>query len=248
MTAFGGRVTSYGPIPLQDLPLLSPYTSLAESTIWRGKRIDPSGFYYMGARYYDPNAGRFISPDPLGHAASIDLYSAFAGDAVNNFDPDGRGGKGQARPWGNWVTSTATLANNAYFSISYGLTALTYGTDQADQVGMARTCRGLRTPLPGQRSWLTMCRRRPLMGQSVPLRRILPTTITAITCSNWWGRHPHFTGGNNQSTAYQIGYGTVTAATMLLGGETGEAGSLGEVSGGINYGALDSLWRTANGC
>jgi RHS repeat-associated protein len=90
VTAFGGRVTSYGPIPLQDLPLLSPYASLAESTVWRGKRIDPSGFYYMGARYYDPNAGRFISPDPLGHAASIDLYSAFGGDGVNNFDPDGR--------------------------------------------------------------------------------------------------------------------------------------------------------------
>jgi RHS repeat-associated protein len=90
VTTFGGRVTSYGPIPLQDLPLLSPYTSVAESTIWRGKRIDPSGFYYMGARYYDPNAGRFISPDPLGHAASIDLYAAFGGDAVNYFDPDGR--------------------------------------------------------------------------------------------------------------------------------------------------------------
>jgi RHS repeat-associated protein len=89
VTAFGGRVTSYGPLPLQDLPLLSINTSVAESTVWRGKRIDPSGFYYMGARYYDPNAGRFISPDPLGHTASIDLYSAFGGDPVNNFDPDG---------------------------------------------------------------------------------------------------------------------------------------------------------------
>jgi RHS repeat-associated protein len=89
VTTFGGRVTSYGPLPLQDLPLLSPYTSLAESTIWRGLRIDASGYYYLGARYYDPNAGRFISPDPLGHAASIDLYSAFGGDGVNNFDPSG---------------------------------------------------------------------------------------------------------------------------------------------------------------
>jgi RHS repeat-associated protein len=89
VATFGGRVTSYGPLPLQDLPLLSANTSVAESTVWRGKRIDPSGFYFMGARYYDPNAGRFISPDPLGHAASIDLYSAFGGDGVNNFDPDG---------------------------------------------------------------------------------------------------------------------------------------------------------------
>ena len=90
VTMFGSRVTSYGAIPTVDLPLLSPYTSLAESTVWRGKRIDPSGLIFMGARYYDPNAGRFISPDPLGHEASIDLYSAFAGDPVNYFDPDGK--------------------------------------------------------------------------------------------------------------------------------------------------------------
>lgn len=89
VTTFDGRVTSYGPIPLQDLPLLSPYTTVAESTVWRGKRIDPTGFFYMGGRYYDPNAGRFVSPDPLGHSASIDLYAAFGGDPVNNFDPSG---------------------------------------------------------------------------------------------------------------------------------------------------------------
>jgi RHS repeat-associated protein len=90
VAVFGPRVTSYGQIPLQDLPFLSTHVSVAQSTIWRGKRLDPTGFFYLGARYYDPNAGRFISPDPLGHDASIDLYAAFDGDPVNNFDPDGR--------------------------------------------------------------------------------------------------------------------------------------------------------------
>jgi RHS repeat-associated protein len=90
VTKFGKRVNSYGPLVAQPLPLLSPAVSVAESTIWRGKRMDPTGFFYCGARYYDPNAGRFISPDPLGHAASIDLYAAFGGDSINNFDPDGR--------------------------------------------------------------------------------------------------------------------------------------------------------------
>jgi hypothetical protein len=36
----------------------------------------------------------FISPDPAGHSASMDLYSFCNGDPVNNFDPDGRFGKG----------------------------------------------------------------------------------------------------------------------------------------------------------
>lgn len=34
--------------------------------------------------------GLFLSPDPLGHAASMDLYSYCGGDPVNHFDPDGR--------------------------------------------------------------------------------------------------------------------------------------------------------------
>ena len=40
--------------------------------------------------------GKFLSPDPLGHAASWDLYSYCNGDPINNIDPDGRFGKGAA--------------------------------------------------------------------------------------------------------------------------------------------------------
>jgi len=44
----------------------------------------------MGARYYNATEGRFISPDPFGHAASMDLYSFANGDPVNFVDPTGR--------------------------------------------------------------------------------------------------------------------------------------------------------------
>jgi hypothetical protein len=41
-----------------------------------------------------PNeAGRFISPDPKGHAVSLDLYSYANGDPANLLDPDGRFGR-----------------------------------------------------------------------------------------------------------------------------------------------------------
>ena len=43
--------------------------------------------------YYDPTIGRFLSPDPLGHEASMDLYSYANGDPINECDPDGRFGK-----------------------------------------------------------------------------------------------------------------------------------------------------------
>ena len=71
--------------------------SLARATLWRGHRMDATGFYYLGARYYEPQSGRFISPDPLGHAASMSLYDYCNGDPVNGLDPDGRFGKGVAK-------------------------------------------------------------------------------------------------------------------------------------------------------
>lgn len=84
------QVSGYGLVLGYEASTLSLGTPLAESLTWRSRRIDPTGYYYMGARYYDPVAGHFISPDPLGHASCADLYSAFNGDPVNCFDPSGR--------------------------------------------------------------------------------------------------------------------------------------------------------------
>jgi RHS repeat-associated protein len=86
-------VGGYGALPGKAARPLTATTSLADATVWKGKRIDPTGFYYLGARYYEPNSGRFISPDPIGHAASKALYDYANGDPVNNCDPDGRFGK-----------------------------------------------------------------------------------------------------------------------------------------------------------
>jgi len=52
-----------------------------------GKELDSSGLYYFGARYYDPNIGRFTSVDPVrdNHA-----YSYVNNNPMNYVDPDGR--------------------------------------------------------------------------------------------------------------------------------------------------------------
>ena len=71
---------------------------------WRSHCLDWTGFYYMGTRYYEPKSGRFLSPDPLGHDASLSLYDYCDGDPVNGLDPDGR---------------CKTAANNLENNVSY---------------------------------------------------------------------------------------------------------------------------------
>ncbi|MFD7242355.1 RHS repeat-associated core domain-containing protein [Streptomyces massasporeus] len=48
---------------------------------------DPTGLYHFSARYYDPNIGRFTSPDPSGQEKNPYLYAE--GDPVNRIDPTG---------------------------------------------------------------------------------------------------------------------------------------------------------------
>ncbi|MGW7399425.1 RHS repeat-associated core domain-containing protein, partial [Streptomyces cyaneofuscatus] len=48
---------------------------------------DPTGLYHFAARYYDPNIGRFTTPDPSGQEENPYLYAE--GDPVNRIDPTG---------------------------------------------------------------------------------------------------------------------------------------------------------------
>jgi RHS repeat-associated protein len=90
VTWFTTRVGAYGPLPGIQAQTLTDVTQLAASTAWRSRRIDPTGFYWLGARYYEPTSGRFLSADPMGQAASPSLYDFAGGDPVNYFDPTGR--------------------------------------------------------------------------------------------------------------------------------------------------------------
>jgi len=51
---------------------------------------EPNGFYYMRARYYDPQVGRFISEDPIGfEGGDVNLYAYVGNNPVNLIDPNG---------------------------------------------------------------------------------------------------------------------------------------------------------------
>jgi RHS repeat-associated protein len=50
-----------------------------------------TGLYYVRARYYDPQQGRFVSEDPIGLAGGINPYAYVENDPVNATDPSGLG-------------------------------------------------------------------------------------------------------------------------------------------------------------
>ncbi|MEA1897776.1 MAG: RHS repeat-associated core domain-containing protein, partial [Bacteroidota bacterium] len=45
-----------------------------------------TGLIYFGARYYDPEIGRFLTKDPLGFAGGINQYIYCESDPVNWID------------------------------------------------------------------------------------------------------------------------------------------------------------------
>lgn len=54
-----------------------------------GVQNDESGLYYMRARYYDPEAGRFVSRDPIGFDGGSNFYAYAGNNPVSYVDPSG---------------------------------------------------------------------------------------------------------------------------------------------------------------
>ena len=48
-----------------------------------------SGLYYFGARYYDPEIGRWLTPDPLGFVNGPNMYAYVDNNPINEIDPYG---------------------------------------------------------------------------------------------------------------------------------------------------------------
>jgi RHS repeat-associated protein len=105
------QVSGYGPLPGHQMHPLEETKDILKSLAWQSRRVDPTGLFHMGARYYDPVAGAFISTDPLGHGQCHDLYSYAGGDPINYMDPSGRKQEAQLNS-GTIVNPTSGLVGS----------------------------------------------------------------------------------------------------------------------------------------
>ncbi|MDD5039163.1 MAG: RHS repeat-associated core domain-containing protein [Dehalococcoidales bacterium] len=67
--------------------------TLGTDRLFTGQRLDDTGLYYYGARYYDPTIGRFISPDTIvqtpNNPQSLNRYSYVFNNPLRYTDPSG---------------------------------------------------------------------------------------------------------------------------------------------------------------
>ena len=64
--------------------------SHTESRGWIDQRNDTeTGLTYLHARYFDPQVGTFLSPDPIGVAGGMNLYGYGLGDPIGHHDRSG---------------------------------------------------------------------------------------------------------------------------------------------------------------
>jgi RHS repeat-associated protein len=106
-------------VPGYQPPSLTRDSTAEQAIGWRGKHVDPTGNYYLGARSeYDPTLGRFTSFDPLTDLSNPGGYGFCGGDPVNFFDPDGRLGNNLIET-ANSLRDSSSVADN-FKGMPYG--------------------------------------------------------------------------------------------------------------------------------
>ena len=76
---YGNLIDSSGSSPVTNFPYR-----------WTGREYDAeTGFYYLRARYYDPQAKRFTQEDPIGYSGGSNLYGYVDGHVLEARDPAG---------------------------------------------------------------------------------------------------------------------------------------------------------------
>ena len=77
--------SAYGKVLAENELISQPFTYVGQYGVMR----EADNLYYMRARYYDADQGRFISEDPIGFAGGINVYAYVGSNPMMLVDPSG---------------------------------------------------------------------------------------------------------------------------------------------------------------
>jgi len=106
-------------------------TGVSQPYRFAGGHQDPTGMYHFGARYYDPNIGRFTQHDPSGQEKNPYLYAE--GDPVNRIDPTELLSLGEGLGLAGTVVGLAAMAPVSA-PVAIGATAVSVGLTVAGSI------------------------------------------------------------------------------------------------------------------
>ena len=90
MVSAAGRVVWSAAQDAFGKATVDPASTLENPLRMSGQYYDEeTGLHYNTFRYYDPETGRYLMPDPLGYADGMNTYLFCANDPINAFDPWG---------------------------------------------------------------------------------------------------------------------------------------------------------------
>jgi RHS repeat-associated protein len=84
------RPTGYGAVPGYRPAAFANGADMAQSSAWRGREMDITGYIQLGLRPYDPLSGRWLTYDSVWNASDPNYYSFAGGEPIMGFDADGR--------------------------------------------------------------------------------------------------------------------------------------------------------------
>lgn len=109
--AFENSCDTFGNGLLADIPYA-----------YAGKRYDvSSGLVYFGKRFYDPNLGRWLTPDPIGNVDHSNLYQYVFNNPFKYYDPNGESLGGYLLGLGEIVLGGTIMAGG------FALEVVTFG-------------------------------------------------------------------------------------------------------------------------